>query len=95
MELSERIIPNNLAQIRQITPVHDPKNRYDESLWSEIEKIRNRLAKDTSEYVSIYKEIRLAIDAKNLRELSRLQQLMNALQTELIALYSEYRQNQI
>lgn len=95
MELSERIIPNNLAQIRQITPFHDQNNSYDESLWSEIEKIRNRLAKDTSDYVSIYKEIRLAIDAKNLRELSRLQQLMNSLQTELLALYSEYRQNQI
>ena len=94
-ELSERIIPDNLAQIRLVVACHDSSSEYDEALWKEVEKIRNRLAKDTANYVSIYKEIRMAIDAKNLRELSRLQQLMNSLQTELLTLYSEYRQNQL
>ncbi len=95
MELSERIIPDNLSQIRNIVPFHDPINSYDITLWNEIDAIRNRLAKDTSEYVSIFKEIRLAIDAKNLRELSKLQQKMNAQQSEMITLYSEYCANQI
>ena len=94
-ELAERLIPDNLNRIRMITPAHNSSNEYDEGLWREINKLRNRLAKDTADYVSIFKEIRMAIDAKNLRELSRLQQLMNSLQTELLTLYSEYRQNQI
>ncbi|MBN1775058.1 MAG: glutamine synthetase [Clostridiales bacterium] len=94
-ELAERLIPDNLNRIRMITPAHNSSNEYDEGLWKEINKLRNRLAKDTADYVSIFKEIRMAIDAKNLRELSRLQQLMNSLQTELLTLYSEYRQNQI
>jgi len=95
MELADRIIPDNLSRIRRIDPCHDEDSEYDVLLWKDIQSIKLRLAKDTSEYVSIFKEIRLAIDAKNLKELSRLQQLMNALQTELITLYSEYLLNQI
>ncbi|MBN1891261.1 MAG: glutamine synthetase [Clostridiales bacterium] len=94
-ELAERIIPDNLNSIRMISPLHDVSNEYDQGLWKEIDKLRNQLAKDTADYVSIFKEIRMAIDAKNLRELSRLQQLMSTLQTELLTLYSEYCQNQI
>ncbi len=94
-ELSERTIPDNLAQLRLVVACHNPSSEYDEALWKEIEKIKNRLAKDTANYVSIYKEIRMAIDAKNLRELSRLQQLMNSLQSELLTLYSEYCHNQL
>ena len=95
MELSERIIPNNLSQIRNVVPFHDPMNSYDVSLWREIDSIRNHLAKDTSEYVSIFKEIRLAIDAKNLKELSKLQQKMNAMMNEMMTLYSDYSANQL
>lgn len=95
MELSERIIPNNLSQIRNIVPFHDPMNSYDVALWKEIDTIRNRLAKDTSEYVSIFKEIRLAIDAKNLKELSKLQQQMNSLMNEMTMLYADYSANQL
>ncbi len=95
MELSERIIPNNLSQIRNVVPFHDPMNSYDVSLWREIDSIRNHLAKDTSEYVSIFKEIRLAIDAKNLKELSKLQQKMNAMMNEMMTLYADYSSNQL
>ena len=65
------------------------------ALWKEIDSIRNHLAKDTSEYVSIFKEIRLAIDAKNLKELSKLQQKMNSLMNEMNRLYADYGANQI
>ncbi len=95
MELSERIIPTNLSLIRNIVPFHDPSNNYDVALWKEIDSIRNHLAKDTSEYVSIFKEIRLAIDAKNLKELSKLQQKMNSLMNEMNRLYADYGANQI
>ena len=95
MELSERIIPTNLSQIRNVVPFHDPSNSYDAALWKEIDDIRNRLAKDSSEYVSIFKEIRLSIDAKNLKELSKLQQEMNKLMNKMTTLYAEYGANQI
>ena len=95
MELADRIIPDNLSRIRQIDPCHDDSSEYDVLLWKDIQSIKYRLAKDTSDYVSIFKEIRLAIDAKNLKELSRLQQVMNSLQSELLTLYSEYLLNQI
>lgn len=95
MELSERIIPTNLSQIRNVVPFHDPTNSYDVALWKEIDTIRNDLAKDTSEHVSVFKEIRLAIDAKNLRELSKLQLKMNALMNEMMTLYADYGANQL
>ncbi|MBR3031810.1 MAG: glutamine synthetase, partial [Clostridiales bacterium] len=95
MELSERIIPTNLSQIRNIVPFHDPDNSYDVTLWKEIDDIRNHLAKDTSDYVSVFKEIRLAIDSKNLKELSKLQQKMNSMMNEMTKLYAEYGANQI
>ena len=95
MELSERIIPSNLSQIRNIVPFHDITNSYDVAAWKEIDAIRNHLAKDTAEYVSIFKEIRLAIDAKNLKELSKLQQKMNSLMNEMNKLYADYGANQI
>ena len=95
MELSERIIPTNLSQIRNVVPFHDPTSSYDVALWKEIDTIRNHLAKDTSEHVSIFKEIRLAIDAKNLRELSKLQQQMNSLMNKMTTLYADYGANQL
>jgi len=94
-DISERIIPENLAQIRNLVAYHNPANPYDEAMWKEINKIRNRLAKDTQDYVSVFTEIRMAIDARNLRELSRLQRAMTAQQTELMTRYSDYCQNQI
>ena len=94
-DLSDNIIFQNLTQIRNLVAYHNPQNSYDEGMWKEIDKIKNRLAKDTQDYVSIFKEIRLAIDAKNLRELSRLQLQMSVLQNEVMALYAEYCQNQI
>ena len=95
LELSDRIIPENLAQIKKFVSLHDPKNSYDDNMWKDIEKIRNNLAKDTTEHVSIFTEIRMAIDARNLKELSRLQLQMNRLMSELNARYTEYCQNQI
>ncbi len=94
-ELSERIIPENLSLIRNLVAYHNPQNPYDEAMWKEINKIRNRLAKDTQDYVSVFTEIRMAIDARNLKELSRLQKSMTAQQTELLTRYAEYCQNQI
>lgn len=94
-ELSERIIPENLSAIRDLVAYHNPQNPYDEAMWKEINRIRNHLAKDTQDYVSVFTEIRMAIDARNLKELSRLQQLMTSQQTELMTRYSEYCQNQI
>ena len=95
LELSERIIPEHLAQIKEIVPLHNKSSAYDEATWNEIDKIRNDLAKDTQDYVSVFTEIRLAIDAKNLKELSKLQIKMNKLQTELLTRYTQYCQNQI
>ena len=94
-ELSERIIPENLSAIRDLVAYHNPQNQYDESMWKEINRIRNHLAKDTQDYVSVFTEIRMAIDARNLKELSRLQIIMSAQQTELLTRYLEYCQNQI
>jgi len=95
LELSERIIPEYLMQIRKLVAYHNPQNNYDETMWKEIEKIRNHLAKDTQDYVSVFTEIRMAIDAKNLKELSKLQMIMAAQQNELLTRYAEYCQNQM
>ncbi len=94
-DLSERILPHKLESIRNLVAFHAPDNSYDETMWSDIQLIRTRLAKDTQDYVSIFTEMRLAIDGRNLKELSKLQQVMNAAHTELITRYHDYCQNQI
>jgi glutamine synthetase len=94
MELSERLLHDNLLRVRQCSRLHQ-SSEYDENLWQEIDSIRTRLAKDTYEQVCLFNEIRQALDTKNLRKASSLQQDMDELMRKLELLYDNYCRNQI
>lgn len=94
-ELLERIIPNNLTKLRSYTKKHTVANAVDDDMWNEISRIKNQLAKNSSENTSVFECIKQAIDSKNLKDISKLQVKMNQLMTEIAQLYREYCDNQI
>lgn len=94
MELCERLLHDNLIRVRQCIELHQ-NSEYDENLWQEIDAIRTRLARDTYDQVCLFNEIRQALDTKNLRKASQLQQDMDDLMRKLELLYDNYCRNQI
>ena len=95
MELLERIIPSNLTTIRGITKRHTSANAVDDDMWSDIEKMKMALAKDSTESTSVFTLIKNAIESHSLKDISRLQVRMNGDMAELAVLYKEYCDNQI
>lgn len=93
-ELRDRLLDVNLQRVRCFVRVHD-HSEYDNALWSEIESLRIRLAKDTHDKVCLFNEIRSALDTKNLRRAAALQQDMDEAMRKLELLYEQYRRNQI
>ncbi|MHB1485456.1 MAG: type I glutamate--ammonia ligase [Saccharofermentanales bacterium] len=96
MELSDRILPKNLELVRSCTRLHVPDNivfSIDDSRWQEIEFLRQELAKDTFEHVSIFTQIRNAIDCRDYSLVSDLQKLMSQRISDLEKIYAEYRRN--
>jgi len=94
MELSERILHDNLTRVRRCVRLHQ-NSEYDETLWQEIETLRIRLAKDTHDQVCLFNEIRQALETKNLRKAASLQLTMDELMRKLEVLYDNYCRNQI
>lgn len=94
MELSERLLQNNLLRVRACTRVHGT-SEYDDSLWNEIETLRLQLAKDSQERVCLFNEIRQALDTKNLRRAAALQLEMDDAMRKLEHLYARYLRNQV
>ncbi|MHB8962072.1 MAG: type I glutamate--ammonia ligase, partial [Saccharofermentanales bacterium] len=95
LELSERILPKNIETIRLYKCVHtdSSENSFDAERWAEIESLKNLLAKDTNDYVSIFSLIRHDLEARNYKSVSDLQKKMNQMMTELEHRYGEYRRN--
>lgn len=94
-ELMERIIPNNLTKLRGYTKKHTSANTVDDDMWSDIEKIKFQLAKNSSENTSVFECIKHAIAERNLKDISRLQVKMNSMMNEIAQLYREYCDNQV
>jgi glutamine synthetase len=94
MELSERILQDNLTRVRRCVRQHQ-NSEYDEALWLEIEQLRTRLARDTHDQVCLFNEIRQALETKNLRKAAALQQSMDELMRKLELLFDNYCRNQI
>ncbi len=95
MELRERIIPENRANIRNCTKKHTESNSYDDRLWDDISSIKSYLAKTTDESVCLFDKIKEAINNKDMAEVSKLQIEMNSKMNELRMMYRDYCNNQI
>ncbi|MCQ2531868.1 MAG: glutamine synthetase [Saccharofermentans sp.] len=94
-ELLERLIPSNLTKIKTYVKLHTAPNTVDDDLWNDIDTLKNSLAKNSGESTSVFTDIKNAINAKNLKDISRLQIRMSQDMKELAALYKEYSENQI
>ncbi len=94
MELRDRLLHNNLLRVRACVKAHAPAD-YDDSLWSEIDNLRQLLSKDTQERVCLFNEIRQAMDAMNLKRAAALQMEMDDAMHRLEHLYARYLRNQI
>ena len=94
-ELSDRIIPTNLATLRSYTRKHNDSNAVDDEYWSDIETIKMNLAKDTTERTSVFSCIRNSLESKDLKEISKLQLRMNRDMNEAADIYKRYSDNQI
>lgn len=94
-ELRNRIIQENITQLRRFVKCHNDDDVSDLDLvnWEHIKALRIKLMKDSMNKKSLMTKIRLAIDAADYDTASDLQIEMNQLMTEVNNLYQEYKNN--
>jgi glutamine synthetase len=94
LELSERILPANIAAVRECRRVHgEDEDGADEAAWADVHALRRELMRDTAVSRSLFSRIRDAIERGDDAEVSTLQQEMNAAMTELRRRYNAYTRN--
>ena len=94
-ELHDRLIPENMATIRECYKLHDEKTAsdLDISKWKKIDSIRREIGKDTLKKKSLLTRAKDALDDCDYEKASQLQLTIQKKTEELILLYSEYRKN--
>ncbi|MDY3974728.1 glutamine synthetase [uncultured Veillonella sp.] len=92
LELTNRIVPSNLAIVRSMKPAHET-NSFDDARWEEVNRIRLFLAKDSVTEKSLFTRIIEAVAEKDFDEASKLQVEMSEKMAELEAKYFEYSRN--
>ncbi|NLP41271.1 MAG: glutamine synthetase [Veillonellaceae bacterium] len=96
-ELLKRLIPENLAIVKECQCLHDANTvaDYDLYTWEKIQALRIYLAKDTFAQKSLFTRIEEAVIAGEYEAVSRLQLEMADKISELEASYSKYKKNMI
>jgi glutamine synthetase len=94
-ELHNRIVPNNMEQIRAATKKHVDGEcaDYDVAYWAKIEKLRNSLGKNTLMEPCLLARIINALDSGDYQTASDLQVEMTEKMEELNHLYMMYKRN--
>lgn len=94
-ELHDRIIPQNMAILRDCRMVH-PENDFsdfDIKLWIEIDKLRHVLGKDIIDEKCLLTRAKEALDKREFGLASDLQKEIQVKVEELICLYERYKKN--
>ena len=94
-ELHDRILPQSMNTIRDCRK-HRGEQEYtdkDEDAWRLINKVRHRLAVDSSDEKCLITEAKEALDDGDYDKASELQLEIKEKMEELIRLYAEYRKN--
>lgn len=96
-ELLSKIIPSYHNQVVSMKQLHNPATCTDSDLamWSKIQKLRFRLAKDSFEEKSIITAIRQALNDNDYAEAADLKLELSGTMDELLSLYNLYRSNMI
>lgn len=94
LEISERIIPNNVETVRSCRRLHgEDADELDEQAWQAIQALRLELMKDTTRGLSLFSRIRAAVSDGEYALASDLQLEMNRKMTELNDRYRAYARN--
>jgi glutamine synthetase len=94
LELSERILPANMATVREFRRIHgEDEDGADEAAWREVNALRRSLMRDVSDHVSLFTRIREAIERGDDADVSTLQLEMNGAMAELRRRYTAYTRN--
>jgi len=91
-ELSDRVVPENAKTVHACERLAG-ENRLDAERWERIQALKEELARDDVDRVSIFHCIRNAAAAKDYAAVSSLQLEMAKKMKELVVLYGQYRQN--
>mgnify|MGYP007115091715 CR=1 FL=1 len=96
-ELKDRIIPNNMALVRDCKKLHGSSSVTDLDVvnWEKINHLRYYLMKDSLTEKSLFTRVREAIENKDYELASNLQKEMNEKIQLLKTLYIEYKRNLI
>jgi glutamine synthetase len=92
MELTDRIIPENARAVQACVQLPG-ENTLDANRWTEIQALREELARDDVDRTSIFTRIREAVAKGDLAAVSALQLDMGARMQKLGELYRTYRRN--
>lgn len=94
-ELEYRIIPNFMKDIRNFRILHDinTSNELDILNWAEIDRLRNELMKDSVNEKSLFTQIKVAIENRDLNLVSELQNEIYFKMEYLKSLYGRYKMN--
>jgi glutamine synthetase len=93
MELVNRIIPNNADFVRACVKGGDHHNALDSQRWDRIQALRHSLMRDDLNHKSIFTAIKEATEQLDHQEVSRLQEEMAKLMSELREVYQQYKRN--
>ena len=94
LELSERIVPANMATVREFRRIHgEDEDGADEWAWKEVHALRRSLMRDAGGQASLFSRIREAIERGDDADVSTLQLEMNGAMAELRRRYLSYSRN--
>jgi glutamine synthetase len=93
MELVNRIIPNNADFVRACSKSGDHNNALDSQRWDRIQDLRHHLMRDDLNHKSIFTAIKEAAERNDHQEVSKLQEEMAKLMSELREIYQLYKRN--
>lgn len=94
-ELHNRIIPDTMDLIRACSKAHDDLDcvDYDRNNWEKIQRLRNRLGRDTLDDYCLLTQVKRALDAGEYDLASDLQIEMQEKVQQLTELYIVYKKN--
>ncbi|WP_251860634.1 glutamine synthetase [Clostridium sp. Marseille-Q2269] len=95
VEITNRIIPNYIEEIRSFTQLHEVNKASDLDIhnWSKINDLRQCLMKDTYSEKSLFGQIRAAKENEDYETISNLQLEIDNKMKLLRKLYSDYKKN--
>ncbi|MBR3212725.1 MAG: glutamine synthetase [Firmicutes bacterium] len=98
-EFHDRLIPENMAVIRNCRKLHGKGEEdaaslsFDEARWVEINALRHEIGKDTAGRRSLLTAAKAALDEGDYDLASELQQMIQSKVNTLLDLYGEYTKN--